>query len=125
MNSTFDPTALDQQKSFYDQRFKRGYMQSFDYDIYELARVRTIAHVVAWLKNDGFKPEASLDYGCGEGRYLTKLREWFPSTRLAGCDISDTGMQIAATRIAADFRPMQDERTAWPDASFDLVLSIE
>lgn len=125
MSQTFDPTALEKQKHFYDQRFTKGYMQSFDYDVFELTRVQTIEQVIGQLKRTGFDPKSILDYGCGEGRYLGKLAEWFPSAALAGCDISDVGLEIARSRTNADLRQMADERTAWPDASFDLVLSVE
>jgi SAM-dependent methyltransferase len=117
-----DSAAFEDQKGFYDRRFATGrYMPGFT-QFYEASRVRTIRPVLAGLP----EPEAVLDYGCGEGRYIGVLREAFPEARLFGCDVSDVAVQHASDRHGdASFVAMDNEVVPYADASFDLVLSVE
>jgi SAM-dependent methyltransferase len=71
-------------------------------------------------------PERILDYGCGQGRYLDLLRERYPDAALIGADVSTAGLERASERHPeAQFVVMQDERLDVPDASVDVVLSVE
>ena len=100
-------------------------MQDFG-DIFESSRVYTIRRVLKSLVAAGFSPASILDYGCGEGRYLALLAELFPAAGLAGCDISETALKLAAGHQPhSRFVPMSNESIALPDQSFDFVISVE
>jgi ubiquinone/menaquinone biosynthesis C-methylase UbiE len=116
------PEALERQKTFYDDRYTAGYMEGFDYDIYERCRLYTVRKVLATIP----LPKKILDYGCGQGRYLAELRKMFPIANICGCDISDVALEIAkADNPGVSFLKMDDESLDCPDASFDCVISIE
>ena len=117
--------AAADQKSFYDERYRAGYMKDF-IGLYEACRVRTIEQVLGELRSAGFAPARMLDYGCGGGRYLDILRTSWPAAEMHGADISDVALELARTR-QPDVRlhTMRDERVAMGDGSFDLVLSVE
>lgn len=44
-------------------------------------------------------PKRILDFGCGSGRSLPYLDEYFPDAELWGYDVSPASLEIAATRI--------------------------
>ena len=44
-------------------------------------------------------PESILDYGCGIGMNIPYLKEYFPSTKLYGCDISKESIKLAKEHI--------------------------
>jgi ubiquinone/menaquinone biosynthesis C-methylase UbiE len=114
--------AIDNQKAFYDNRFTAGYMDGFEYDVYERCRLYTVKQILEELP----APSAILDYGCGQGRYLAELHKSFPHATLTGCDVSDVGLRLAqAQNPTARFIPMADEKTDLPSTAFDLVISIE
>jgi SAM-dependent methyltransferase len=46
----------------------------------------------------GRTPARILDFGCGAGRSLTCLEEYFPGSRIWGYDISGESLKVAATR---------------------------
>ena len=56
-------------------------MQDFE-GLFEAQRVYTIRKVLSRLRSDGFQPNAVLDYGCGEGRYISVLKD-DPSSKTA------------------------------------------
>jgi SAM-dependent methyltransferase len=115
-----DPRALHDQKSFYDERYSAGYMDGFEYDVYERCRLHTIREILPTVGN----PSRILDYGCGQGRYLPEVRAIFPNASLFGCDIS--GVNLARRKVPyAQFTEMENETAPFPDNSFDLVLSVE
>jgi SAM-dependent methyltransferase len=121
-----DAEARIDPKKFYNARFEAGYMHGFDYDIYEICRLYTVRKMLRTLSISGFEPSSILDYGCGEGRYIGELRNWFQSAKVQGCDISDVGLQIAKSNYPGiSFTSMQNESVQFHDDSFDLVLSIE
>jgi ubiquinone/menaquinone biosynthesis C-methylase UbiE len=41
------PEALEQQKKFYDDLYAVGYMEGFDYDVYERCRLYTVRKLLA------------------------------------------------------------------------------
>jgi SAM-dependent methyltransferase len=120
--SQADTAAAVDQQAYYDSRFATGrYMADFR-DYYEVCRVRAIRPVLAALP----QPETTLDYGCGEGRYLPVLREAFPSTRLHGCDVSQVAVDHASrAHPQVSFEVMSSEVAPFADESFAMVLSIE
>jgi SAM-dependent methyltransferase len=115
-----DLRALHDQKSFYDERYSAGYMDGFEYDVYERCRLHTLREI---LPTVGSRSRV-LDYGCGQGRYLPEVRKIFPKAELFGCDIS--GLNLARQKVPfAQFAEMDNETAPYPDNSFDLVISIE
>jgi ubiquinone/menaquinone biosynthesis C-methylase UbiE len=42
-----------------------------------------------------YEPQTILDFGCGTGRSTTHLQEYFPTSQIHGCDISEKSLQIA------------------------------
>lgn len=77
-----------------------------------------------WLNGDG---RAALDIGCGNGFNLVSLARM--GWRVSGCDTSDRIVGIArsnAERFGADAEVRVGTNTAlpYPDAMFDLVLSM-
>jgi SAM-dependent methyltransferase len=116
------PEALERQKKFYDDRYTAGYMESFEYDVYERCRLYTVQKLLAAMP----APKKILDYGCGQGRYIAELRKIFPLADISGCDVSDKGMAIAgANNPGVSFIGMDSESIDCLDQSFDLVISIE
>lgn len=122
---SIDIEALNDQKQFYNSRFQAGYMQDFS-DLYESCRLIAIRDILEQVKASGFSPSTALDYGCGEGRYIELLTEFFPTTSIYGSDISDTALQIAQAKYSsAKYLTMSDESVNFADSSFDLIISIE
>ena len=76
------PEAITDPKGYYDQRYAEGYMQDFD-DLFEACRLLTVRQILGAMRAQGAKPRSVLDYGCGEGRYLGILSEFFSGGR---CD---------------------------------------
>jgi 23S rRNA (guanine745-N1)-methyltransferase len=67
-----------------------------------------------------------LDAGCGEGSILGALAARFPDAETAGTDISTPAIDAAAKRYPKPRWVIAnaDRFLPWPDASFDIVLSI-
>ena len=86
--------VLNDQKQFYNNRFREGYMKDFA-GVFEASRLYTIKEILYNMKAEGFNPADILDYGCGEGRYIGILKEFFPESFIYGSDISDVGLSIA------------------------------
>jgi SAM-dependent methyltransferase len=123
MSQSVQPLTADQR--LYDARYEGGYMEGFGH-LYEATRERTVRAVLSRLSADGLVVRASLDYGCGEGRWFSHIRTCFPSTSLAGADISPVALAHARTRLPdATVVQMDNERVDLPDAAFDLIVSIE
>jgi 2-polyprenyl-3-methyl-5-hydroxy-6-metoxy-1,4-benzoquinol methylase len=116
------PEAINNQKKYYDDRFVAGYMEGFEYDVYERCRLYTVRKTLRMVGS----PTRILDYGCGQGRYISELRKLFPQANICGCDISDVGLKIAqSNNLDATLIRMNDETVDCPSKTFDLVISIE
>ena len=117
--------AIRDPKSFYDDRYRDGYMQGFE-ELYEACRLKTIDEVLRRVKDRGLEPRRILDYGCGEGRYISVLKKLFPRADVFGSDISDIALEIArGQNPGAKVQSMVDEGVDLPDGYFDLVISVE
>lgn len=117
--------ALDDQKQFYDNRFQEGYLKNFA-GVFEASRLYTIRKILCNVKNEGFNPTNILDYGCGEGRYISILKEFFPESLIYGSDISDVGLSIAKENHPfVQCISMSDEAVNFADESFDLIVCVE
>jgi|KBSSwiStaDraftv2_1062776.scaffolds.fasta_scaffold371646_2 Methylase involved in ubiquinone/menaquinone biosynthesis len=122
--TNFDKT-LQGQKALYDSRFKQGYVEGF-HDLYERCRLQSLNYVFKQLTKSGFQPQSMFDYGCGQGKFLPIYQQFFPDAKITASDISDVALEFAQRRHpAASFISMTDEHIPLPDASFDLVTSIE
>jgi SAM-dependent methyltransferase len=65
--------------------------------------------------------DSVLDFGCGIGRSMPHLREFFPKAEIVGCDPSADSIAIARTRNpTCRFVSMED---LGPDSKFDLVVA--
>ena len=124
-DDSFSEDALKDPKGFYNARYRAGYMQDFTH-VFEACRLHTVRSILRQLKGRGASPAAILDYGCGEGRYLWVLEEYWPDATIFGCDISEVGLHIAADRYAGvQLLAMTDEAVPLPDASVDLITCVE
>ena len=124
-NESIDYEALNDQKQFYNSRFQAGYMQDFS-ELYESCRLIALKAILNSVKASGFNPSTALDYGCGEGRYIELLTDFFPDASIYGSDISDTALQIAQAKYSsAKYLTMSDETVNFTENYFDLIISIE
>jgi len=75
----------------------------------------------AWL---GFELKRVLDYGCGYGEFLQRLKSH--ATSRTGVDIDEEKIKVASTLdgIQAQLVP-SDEALPFPDESFDTVIIME
>lgn len=66
-----------------------------------------------------------LDYGCGQGRIVTRMRE--RGLDASGCDVFYGGAEhvksISPDLMGSVIRVIEDGRTPFPDEQFDLVVS--
>lgn len=67
---------------------------------------------------------AILDVGCAKGFMLHDFRQLLPQARLAGLDISEYAIEHAMPSVRADLVVGSADDLPYPDAHFDLVLSI-
>lgn len=117
--------AINDQKQFYDERFRQGYMKDFS-GLYEGCRLYTIRKILEVMKAEGFNPRTILDYGCGEGRYIGILKEYFPESSIYAGDISEIGLQITKEKYPyVKCVSMDDELLDIENNCFDLIICIE
>jgi SAM-dependent methyltransferase len=105
-------------KEYWDGDRKYGY-GGMRYD----GRWRVVAE--AMVKHYGIKPgDRILDVGCGKAFLLYEFTQVVPGVHVRGLDISSYAVENAKEEV----RPFLDvghaNRLPYPDASFDLVLSI-
>jgi SAM-dependent methyltransferase len=65
-----------------------------------------------------------LDVGCGKGFLLYDLTQAVPGVEVCGLDISDYAIEHAKEEVRPFLRVGHANALPYPDASFDLVLSI-
>ena len=123
--SEISSEALKNQKEFYDERYKTGYMKDFS-GLYETLRVFSVQEILEKIKKNKFNSKIILDYGCGEGRYIPVVKNQFPEASIWGSDISDIGIEIAQKNYPnAHYIAMSDEKVNLPDQFCDFLISIE
>ena len=79
-------------------------------------------------RHPDFRPAAILDMGCAIGNSSVVWARAFPQAPVHGIDVGAPVLRYAHARaqalgVAVDFSQQNAERTDFPDASFDLVLS--
>lgn len=67
------------------------------------------------------KPVRILDFGCGAGRSLPYLRQYFPDAELWGYDVSSASLKVAAERIP--FVKLFSNWDAIIDIRFDAIIA--
>ncbi len=65
-----------------------------------------------------------LDVGCGKGYLLYELTRAVPGIEVAGVDVSRYALEHAKEEVRPFLKEGRAESLAFPDRSFDLVLSI-
>lgn len=68
-----------------------------------------------------------LDFGCGTGKIMQKMREMSPKNKFIGIDVSETAIEIAKEKHPwAKFYPVQDgERFPFKNNHFNLILAAD
>lgn len=70
-------------------------------------------------------PTAILDAGCGEGYYLSQMKDSFPSYVMAGIDLAKAGIALSAGRPEEILWCVADlSRLPFQDNVFDAVMNI-
>lgn len=99
-----------------DRKFGYGGMR---YD----GRWRPVAEALA--RHYDIRPGQSiLDVGCGKGFLLYEFTQVVPGVQVAGIDISRYAIENAKEEIRPHLRVGAAHELPYPDASFDLVISI-
>jgi cyclopropane fatty-acyl-phospholipid synthase-like methyltransferase len=78
-----------------------------------------IALVASHLKSE--KVEHILDFGCGAGRSLSYITNYFASAELWGYDLSSKSLEVAAQRTPA--AQLSSDWNALPSRYFDLIVA--
>lgn len=114
--------ALDK---IYDARYAGDYRASLSG--YEIARWAALEHFLTRV-SPAADARRVMDYGAGRGLHVPLWERLFPNAELHFCDIGS----VAAKRFREEhpahvpnFHPISGLRAEAPDASFDLVVSIE
>lgn len=111
----------------YDSLYTRGYRRAFRKD--EIARYRALKHFITRvIKIDTEQAYNILDYGSGQGLYITLWHELFTRSNLSFCDISRVALKNLTNQYPqyqASALPVEEGTTQFEDQSFDLIFSIE
>lgn len=100
---------------FYDNRYKQGYMESWDKD--KLLKVNEIIQSMNLPKNG-----KAIDFGCGNGIFTNLLKENLPEWEIFGFEISTTALENARKRYPnCKFLPISEIENH--KNKFDLVFS--
>lgn len=70
------------------------------------------------------KKSSILDVGCGKGFMLHDFRTLIPGIKVAGIDISEYAIEHAMEDVKSYIQVGNAKKLAYPDKSFDLVISI-
>ena len=86
---------------------------------FAIYKVELLSHL---LKNNKIK--TILDFGCGTGRSIVYLHEYFPEAEIYGCDVSEDSLKIAKETFSAGhfFVNSQPESLFKLKGKFDLIF---
>lgn len=84
---------------------------------------------VASKRAPDLEPQAILDMGCGTGEQTLAYKRTWPHARVAGIDVARPFIRFAhgvaeSQGLPIDYAEMDAGHTDFPDASFDLIVSI-
>lgn len=123
MSSTENATSPS---AIYDKRYSESYREHLTG--YEVARWKALEHFIASIVRIR-TPQKVLDYGAGSGLYAPLWISLFPSAELNFCDISSVAMEKFKAKYPqyADGYHLlvEGQAAAFPDNSFDVVVSVE
>lgn len=111
--------------ALYDDLYRQGYRKALHG--FDVARWHALDHFIARVVRPP-RAAAVLDYGSGSGLFAGLIAARFPTAQIAFCDVSTTALaQLEANypQHAGRTAAIVDDRAALPDASFDIVVSIE
>jgi len=70
-----------------------------------------------------YKPKSILEYGCGIGRNIKFLSEYFPEAKVTGCDISAKSIEIASEKNpGVNFFLINPENISSHQEKYDLIF---
>lgn len=110
----------------YDRRYSDGAYRS-SLCGYEFARWSALQHFVVRVAKQATARRV-IDYGAGRGLFAPLWREVFPQAELLFCDVSSVALaQLEANypQHAGRTALVQENRADLPDASADVVISVE
>ena len=100
---------------FYDERYRQGYMESWDSA--KIGRVRAL------ILSLGLPVQGSaLDFGCGNGVFTRVIKDCLPGWDVFGTEISPTALRNAAERHG-DCHFFAPEAASEHTGRFDLIFS--
>jgi SAM-dependent methyltransferase len=110
--------------SFYDEAYTQDPAKAQRYSRWRaLGAIGKADHVTALCARAGIVPAATLEVGCGDGALLCELRSRDFGGRLAGVEITEAAVQIAAARSEIDSVALYDgSRLDQPDGSYELGI---
>lgn len=116
-----DSAAL---RRFYDQAYSHGPAQSGLYARWRaLGAIGKADHVIALCERAGVAPSTTLEVGCGDGALLCELRARGFGGTLAGAEIAEAAVEIAARRSEIDSVALYDGgHLREPDGAYELGI---
>lgn len=110
--------------SFYDEAYTQDPAEAQRYSRWRaLGAIGKADHVTALCVRAGIVPAATLEVGCGDGALLCELHSRGFGGRLAGVEITEAAVQIAARRSEIDSVSLYDgSRLDRPDGSYELGI---
>jgi SAM-dependent methyltransferase len=123
---THGPSGADAKAlvRFYDEAYTQDPAKAQRYsDWRALGAIGKADHVTALCARAGIVPAAMLEVGCGDGALLWELRSRGFGGTLAGVEITEAAVQIAAARSEIDSVALYDgSRLDQPDGSYELGI---
>ncbi len=108
---------FDQYAANYDrvlaESMPDGMSESGYFAAYKIALMAKALHVQP--------PRRILDFGCGAGRSLPYLAQYFPDAALAGFDLSPASLQFAAQRVPQ--ARLSSDWATFAGEQFDVILA--
>jgi SAM-dependent methyltransferase len=116
-----DPAALVQ---FYEEAYSADPAEGALYERWRaLGALGKADHVIALCKRAGVAPASTLEVGCGDGALLAELHKRHFGGALAGVEIAQAAVAIAAARPELDSVSLYDgSRLALADRAYELGI---
>jgi SAM-dependent methyltransferase/putative flippase GtrA len=98
--SNFSEVYFDDTSEIYDENVVRKALklkEDFDLSVFAEYKVKILSRII-----DPSVTHSILEFGCGTGRNIPFLREFFPNAKIYGSDVSQKSLQIAQERSIND-----------------------